>query len=786
MGVVALNNAKRLRPVERDVQLLLAHFTQAVEQGSAPTFSTFKKVWTQRHFSWIYLGNSTSLTTDHYVQSLYAMALDCLDVPIPEMPILETASIPTSPQAQPEPGARLMAAVANRPPQPPGAPCRDMYSLDTSHQSQPNPTEVSLATKVGSIFAIYCIYETQPGRTPIYLPLELLQQLLDLAQECHAKGVHDVMRVLRQLMAKRAFVVGAVRRPPSRSAAAEAACNAPSRLAASSLSGAHSKAQKERDCVYHVQCMYRGLGIVGTLGPMCRAYKAAKQQACEKAGVQHAPKGIANLTVGAKLPQLLWNATKKMQLLIAQKNLRGPRRKRKKPGRGVKAALRQADERRQRKEQAVRSWRAFEGNVLNGQRCDTRAPQDHVAAQQPQPGPAPMDWADVDHSIPAPDRDHAADIAGQGNSNGAQAHTQAAPSNGTALPRRVIASSQPPRGGLKARAAFLQVLESKVTPEGEHQVPVAAQCPAAIGLQLRQVAVRAVVQPDIGSERDPLADESQLPLSGKRIMITAPRQYAHKLAAYLIMAGARPVWVPSISITHIRQKDKSKFDEQMQNLSQYDHIAFTSRNGIHAVMQRLEELQGSPQAALQALSDGKVQCWALGADAQLLRAYGVQSVQTPAEASTQGLVTELRKQGRAQGARVLCPVPLVTEGLVEPPVVPRFLEALQAAGAEAVRLDVYQTAPGSNQAACAVERQLLRSGGIHAIAFSSTAEAQGLTQIMNAVACSQRLNERHTRVLASPGNSCDFSCWCTSNAWSQAISELTGEEPCPLRQYHGP
>lgn len=36
--------------------------------------------------------------------------------------------------------------------------------------------------------------------------------------------------------------------------------------------------------------MYRGLGIVGTLGPMCRAYKAAKQQASEMAGIQHAPK----------------------------------------------------------------------------------------------------------------------------------------------------------------------------------------------------------------------------------------------------------------------------------------------------------------------------------------------------------------------------------------------------------------------------------------------------------------------------------------------------------------
>ena len=142
----------------------------------------------------------------------------------------ESAPVPAANTLAPgSSGARLMAAVANRPPQPPAAPRRDMYSLDTSHQSQPNPTEVSLATKVGSIFAIYCIYETQPGRTPIYLPLELLHQLLDLAQECHAKEMHDVMRVLRQLMAKRAFVVGAVRRPPSRSAAAEAACNAPSR-----------------------------------------------------------------------------------------------------------------------------------------------------------------------------------------------------------------------------------------------------------------------------------------------------------------------------------------------------------------------------------------------------------------------------------------------------------------------------------------------------------------------------------------------------------------------------
>ena len=47
---------------------------------------------------------------------------------------------------------------------------------------------------------------------------------------------------------------------------------------------------------------------------------------------------------------------------------------------------------------------------------------------------------------------------------------------------------------------------------------------------------------------------------------------------------------------------------------------------------------------------------------------------------------------------------------------------LQAVGAEATRLEVYQTAPGSDPEACQPEKQLLLDGSIHAIAFTSTAE----------------------------------------------------------------
>lgn len=67
---------------------------------------------------------------------------------------------------------------------------------------------------------------------------------------------------------------------------------------------------------------------------------------------------------------------------------------------------------------------------------------------------------------------------------------------------------------------------------------------------------------------------------------------------------------------------------QLQELSQYDHIAFTSTNGIHAVMDLLARLHGSQGAALQ---DSKAQCWALGADADALRQLGLSHVQTPTE-----------------------------------------------------------------------------------------------------------------------------------------------------------
>lgn len=88
-----------------------------------------------------------------------------------------------------------------------------------------------------------------------------------------------------------------------------------------------------------------------------------------------------------------------------------------------------------------------------------------------------------------------------------------------------------------------------------------------------------------------------------------------------------------------------ELDEALADLASFSHVAFTSRNGAQAVLQRLASLHGgntsSPggggggggdgEAAAAALAGSGAAVWALGADAGLLRDAGLQIVNTPAE-----------------------------------------------------------------------------------------------------------------------------------------------------------
>eukprot|EP00878_Enallax_costatus_P010631 GHUV01011106.1.p1 GENE.GHUV01011106.1~~GHUV01011106.1.p1 ORF type:complete len:197 (+),score=44.33 GHUV01011106.1:127-717(+) len=165
----------------------------------------------------------------------------------------------------------------------------------------------------------------------------------------------------------------------------------------------------------------------------------------------------------------------------------------------------------------------------------------------------------------------------------------------------------------------------------------------------------------VNCQHDSLASFEQLPLHNKRILVTAPRQYASKLTSLLVAAGARPIWVPGVSISRLtEQQHMQQLDEAIQQLDHYTHLAFTSKNGIIAVLERLEALHGGREAAAAHVRKSCIKLCALGADGRVLQEAGLQVDASPSEASTKGLVAELAATGQAQGARVLCPVPHVT------------------------------------------------------------------------------------------------------------------------------
>ena len=73
--------------------------------------------------------------------------------------------------------------------------------------------------------------------------------------------------------------------------------------------------------------------------------------------------------------------------------------------------------------------------------------------------------------------------------------------------------------------------------------------------------------------------------------------------------------------------------EALQCLEQYTHIAFTSRNGIQAVLDALGASECGSNSQGRFLNSQNACCCALGADAELLYQAGVSQVLTPKEVS---------------------------------------------------------------------------------------------------------------------------------------------------------
>jgi uroporphyrinogen-III synthase len=203
--------------------------------------------------------------------------------------------------------------------------------------------------------------------------------------------------------------------------------------------------------------------------------------------------------------------------------------------------------------------------------------------------------------------------------------------------------------------------------------------------------------------------------------VTAPRNYAARLSQQLITKGGLPLLMPTIEIC--RLENFADLDAALRRVDRFDWIAFTSRNGIDAFFQRMQELELSPSLL------ETCQICAIGKDAERLAAFGISVDLIPIEPSPAGIIAELAAIPEISQNTVLVPVPEVV-GVAEPDVVPNFVAGLKGLGMSVTRVSTYMTRC-LDKALYDVELNLIRQGKIDAIAFSSTAEVESFLLMVN-------------------------------------------------------
>jgi uroporphyrinogen III methyltransferase/synthase len=134
--------------------------------------------------------------------------------------------------------------------------------------------------------------------------------------------------------------------------------------------------------------------------------------------------------------------------------------------------------------------------------------------------------------------------------------------------------------------------------------------------------------------RESLAWFERRPLFGRRILVTRPRQQAGALVERLLDLGAVPYVLPTVEIRD--PADWSPVDQAIRSLQHYDWLVFTSANGAHAFLNRLDAL-GLDLRAL-----GHIHIAAIGPKtAEALRDYRLTPDLVPARFQSEDLAAAL-------------------------------------------------------------------------------------------------------------------------------------------------
>ena len=200
------------------------------------------------------------------------------------------------------------------------------------------------------------------------------------------------------------------------------------------------------------------------------------------------------------------------------------------------------------------------------------------------------------------------------------------------------------------------------------------------------------------------------PLFGMAVLITRPQEQVKEFSDLLSAYGATVMAFPTIAI--VPPRDWTMLDQAIHELSRYDWIVFTSVNGVHYFLQRLDH-SGRDVRALA----GARLCAIGPRTAEALAAARLKVDLLPTEYQAEGLIEAFSKK-QIKGAKILIPRAEVARDLLP--------DELRAQGAEVTVAVAYRTV--RPEADVAALQEALREGRIGVVAFTSSSTVRNYVE----------------------------------------------------------
>ncbi|MCD4825698.1 MAG: uroporphyrinogen-III C-methyltransferase [Phycisphaerae bacterium] len=208
----------------------------------------------------------------------------------------------------------------------------------------------------------------------------------------------------------------------------------------------------------------------------------------------------------------------------------------------------------------------------------------------------------------------------------------------------------------------------------------------------------------------------KLPLKGQTVLITRTRRQASRLAEKLAERGAAVIQAPAIEIAPL--ESFADVDDALGRLGKFDWIAFTSPNGVVALIDRAREI------GLDCRVFAGTKIAAVGtATAEALSRRGIEPDLMGDDFTTESLGKALIATGIDNGDSIL----LVRSDIATP----QLPEMLTAAGAKVEQLAAYRTIQPAGLPDDALAA--IRAGKIDWITFTSTSTVENFLRLAGGI-----------------------------------------------------